>query len=615
MSPSQRAEMVRRCVATRPEAPIVPGSDTPSDEQRTAPHADGPPSQLAPPFLGKYELEGMLGQGGMGVVYRARDTVLGRTVALKMIRAGTLAEGEEVERFCREARAVAQFDHRHLVRIFDFGTDDGRHYYTMPLAGGGSLAGQRQRLAGRPRDVVALLEKVARAVHYAHERGILHRDLKPGNVLLDEEGEPLVSDFGLAKFLRGDVELTRPTGVIGTPAYMAPEQVDPRRGRPGPATDVWALGVILYELLAGRRPFVGEEEELRQGISRDDPPSPRALSSGLDRALEAVVLKCLEKAPGRRYASAAELADDLRRWQDGEPVRARPAGWAGRLTRRLRRSAVARWAAGLLTAAAAAALVVGLTPRTPAPAPKAPSEADRALQEIRDQVDHRRGPVTLVGPTGLPRWYRFCTEPNRPPLEPQEGQEVVLISNGLTLMELVPRLGPGRYRLSAEVLHQPGVPSRSGLYAAHQETEAAPGRGRQHCFASLEFIDTIAWDRWAAEWHYRFCQEGVGHKGGFNDDVALKPLPPVDPPPEVPGRPRDPWRKLALEVGPLGVTGELGQGQASLSCAELAGHLDTLAEFQGKGTPALPYLPQGGVGLYVQQGSAHFRNVVLTPVD
>ena len=300
--------------------------------------------------FGNYELLEPLGSGGMGVVYKARQRGLNRLVALKRIRAGELAEGEQVQRFYAEAEAAAALDHSGIVPIYEVGDVAGQPFFSMGYVAGESL--QQRLLAGpvEPREAATIVEQVAQAVEYAHQQGVIHRDLKPGNILLDSDGHPRVTDFGLAKRNTVDSGLTLSGQVLGTPAYMPPEQARGQHERVGPRSDVYGLGAVLYAGLTGRPPFQAASfaDTLRQVIEKD-PAAPRALNPSIPVDLESITLKCLEKDLERRYASAADLAADLRRWQEGLPIVARPVSRIERLARWARRNPVL---AGLLSLSA-----------------------------------------------------------------------------------------------------------------------------------------------------------------------------------------------------------------------------------------------------------------------
>jgi len=282
-------------------------------------------------YFGDYFLQSALGKGGMGVVYKARQISLNRPVALKMLQAGILATEDDLRRFQNEAEAVAMLDHPHIVPILEVGQYDEHRYFSMKLIGGPSLNRKIRDFIADSKAAARLVRTVAEAVHHAHQRGILHRDLKPGNVILDDRGEPHVTDFGLAKRVQADSELTQTGAILGTPAYMAPEQASGKRGMVTTATDVYGLGAILYALLTGQAPFGGESPvETLEQVRERKPESPSKLNPRVPRDLETITLKCLEKEPSRRYASAEALADDLRRYLDGESILARPVWLATR---------------------------------------------------------------------------------------------------------------------------------------------------------------------------------------------------------------------------------------------------------------------------------------------
>jgi eukaryotic-like serine/threonine-protein kinase len=307
------------------------------------------------PSVSGYEILGELGRGGMGVVYKARQVRLNRPCALKMILGGGHASAESAARFLTEAQAIAQLQHPHIVQIHHIGEADGLPFFELEYVPGGSLD---RRLNGTPwsaRRAAALIEPVTRGVAEAHRQGIVHRDLKPGNVLLAADGTPKITDFGLAKSLDSDSGLTRTDSIMGSPGYMAPEQAEGKTKQVGPPADVYALGVILYELLTGGPPFRGTTAlEILDQVKNAEPVAPSRQVAGLPRDVETIALKCLQKEPEKRYDSAAALADDLHRFLAGEALIARPVPfWERGIKWARRRPAIATLAAAVLMLLAA----------------------------------------------------------------------------------------------------------------------------------------------------------------------------------------------------------------------------------------------------------------------
>jgi hypothetical protein len=562
----------------------------------------------------------------MGVVYRALDPTLGRAVALKTMRAGVLAGPPEVQRFYREARAIAQLHHPHIVPIFEVGQCQGQHYFTMALAPRGSLAEHAGEIRAQPRRAVELIEKIARAVSAAHAKGILHRDLKPANILLDERAEPLVSDFGLAKFLDEADELTLPGQPLGTTAYMSPEQAAGKLSQVGEPSDVWSLGVILYELLAGRRPFVGEgREDVRQAVLHAEPAPLRGLRPDVPGELEAIVAKCLEKLPQERYASMGALADALGRWLRGEPSGASDSGRprpSPRPGRRRRLLTVALLGLAVLGAGVLLALYL-LNP-------------ERALRRKLAG----RTPVVLIGATGAPTWSEWVREPGGTTTLSSDAEGAFNVSSwndtGLLLLARDP--GHERYRLQAEVRHVKADDNgAAGLFWAHRQ-QRTPG-GLVHHFYELTYNDVKL--------------EGAALFNGANGLPPLKNAPPptqnrarrqprlcCDGPGGLvfdhtlcddPGRPFRPaalrgdvpWRKVVVEVTPQGLRvfwadgwfAEVSATQLARQTAELVEGVRKAGRDPGLEPERLAFSPRQGLGLYVSNGSASFRNVVVEPMD
>src|SRR5438874_7594546 len=277
--------------------------------------------------LGDYELLEEIGRGAQGVVFRARQKSLNRTVALKVIALGHWATDPHLKRFRREAEAAASLDHPSIVPIYEVGERDGSCYFSMKFIEGGQLDAVVKREPMPMRQAVELIAKVARTVHYAHEHGILHRDIKPGNILVDQKNEPHLTDFGLARLIETESTVTRTMEVLGTPSYMAPEQAVGNNDAVTCATDVYGIGAVLYQLLTGQPPFAGGTTyETIKLLLDTEPRQPRLFNPKIDRDLSTICLKCIEKDPKRRYPSALTLAEDLERWLKHEPILARHTG-------------------------------------------------------------------------------------------------------------------------------------------------------------------------------------------------------------------------------------------------------------------------------------------------
>jgi tRNA A-37 threonylcarbamoyl transferase component Bud32 len=345
--------------ATLPPAAVAEAATLP-------PTANATPASLAKRVtLPGYEIFGKLGEGGMGVVYKARHLRLNRLVAIKMILAGEHASEEMIARFALEAEAVAQLQHPGIVQIHEIGEHEGHSFLALEYVPGGSLAARLDDKPWSAAKAAELVETLARAMQAAHDHGIVHRDLKPENVLLDESSDtaaepltPKITDFGLAKRLQETTGRTRTGEIMGTPSYMAPEQAAGKRDI-GPATDIYALGAILYRMLAGRPPFLADTAlDMMMLVLEQEPTPLRALNKTLPRDLETVALKCLAKEPAKRYVTAAELAGDLRRFLDGEPIKARRLSVVQRLDRWCRKRPGAALARGILVLLVVLALLI-----------------------------------------------------------------------------------------------------------------------------------------------------------------------------------------------------------------------------------------------------------------
>jgi eukaryotic-like serine/threonine-protein kinase len=341
-----------------------------------------------PRAFGSYELLEEIARGGMGIVYRARQTQINRLVAVKVVASGVFAAPDFVERFRTEAEAVASLNHPNIVPIYEVGDCEGHPFFSMRFIEGGSLA-QRIAESASPisnRDAAKLLSKLARAVHFAHQRGILHRDIKPGNVLLDAKGEPHLTDFGLAKLVEKDSALTRTMAMLGTPSYMSPEQARGEAKQFTTAVDVYGLGAVLYELLTGQPPFAGGTTmRTVRLVLEKEPRPPWMIQPGVDRDLETICLKCLEKDPGRRYSSAEALAEDLERWLKNEPIQARPVTGIERLSKWMRRRPLAAILCSITMVAVAASVATLIWANLDSRAAQAKEKILRQQAQLNEQ--------------------------------------------------------------------------------------------------------------------------------------------------------------------------------------------------------------------------------------
>lgn len=345
------------------------------------PHPASPPLPAVPGYV----IEGILGRGGMGIVYRARHIALNRPVALKMILAGIHAAPDERARFRTETEAVARLQHPNIVQIYEIGEANGHPYCALEFLAGGTLADQINSSGLPPAKAARLMEALARAVQTAHDKNVIHRDLKPANILMTADGTPKIADFGLARQTDSDSGQTQSGAVMGSPSYMAPEQASGRSREAGPGVDIWALGAILYECLAGRPPFRGDSVvETLELVRSADPVPPSKIHPKVPVDLETICLKALAKDPARRFATAGELADDLLRFLNDEPILARRAGLAEKLWRRARRNAVVVGLTATVLALTAVVTVIALRPKPVPPVPivTAAPETDSSSEEL-----------------------------------------------------------------------------------------------------------------------------------------------------------------------------------------------------------------------------------------
>jgi serine/threonine protein kinase len=567
--------------------------------------------------FGDYELLGLVGRGGMSVVYKARQKSLNRLVALKMIRADRLATDYDVRRFRREAETAAELDHLSAVPIYEVGQWDGEGldapiiYFSMKLIDGCDLTSWcRQAPDGvDERRIARVVATAARAVHHAHQRGILHRDLKPSNVLVDREEHAYVMDFGLATRLRREPSLTQTGALIGTPCYMPPEQAAGVKELT-PAADVYGLGAILYALLTGRPPFQGVSVfDTIQDVKTREPVPPRRHRPRVDRALEAICLKCLAKSPGERYASAAALADDLEHWLAARPTIAKPEQWTGRVRRALRRHRSK--VAVILTVAATALLIFAASGLPFGPSSKKPE----ANSQRESQGDGQ--PIELVGGKGGPRLPSHWVTGGRGQLDSlsQDGSFTVE-SMDKALFELLPNLAHDQFHLEADIrqLKGNGTESNVGIYFAHAQFQSQVGPA--HSFSYVFFNDVMDQAALFPKGNLEgnalsLCRQVIFESIMSGPGQGMAPIRYFTP--ACLSGPKEVWRNLKIEL-----TGEAltvwWDGTPVQRVSRDGIQKYTLPADARYDASQLNFEPRGGVGVYVHNASASLRNVRLTPI-
>lgn len=601
--------------STRPLADATPNALTTgfvvrenalaTDERATVVAQPGARTARLPAAFDHYAVIDLIDDGGMGTVYMVHDTRLKRIVALKTIKVG-LNSVTDVERFHREATALAQLNHPNVVAIHGSGTCEHGHYFTMPYLSHGGLSKHLARCAGDPALAVTIMARVARAMAEVHRQGIYHRDLKPSNILLDARDEPLVSDFGLARWHERASNLTQSEAVLGTPAYMAPEQAAGKNKQIDARTDVWALGVTLYELLAQKRPFAGKTlQEVTPHILHDDPPSLKATQLGTDRDLEAIVFKCLRKNPNERFQTADALADELERWLKHEPIQTVPESWPHWAWRKARPHAIG--ATLLLTTAALLAWSLWVYFR---PVPQPPRVDPQGIGTANDLAALRaelqaNGKLTLLADNRPPRWARWV--PDHAGAYGPAGQHATfsIHSDLRAMLELLPEVPMESYRIRAEIqrdrLHQG---TRCGIYVCQKETASLSARE----FLVVEFAgnDGDANGRVSVEKVFDSQPElakGFYHAGALVSQ-SYSSVP-------------ESWQKLRIDVSGSGLQAAINDKELKFVTAKMIDHVSVSLNSQPPNieTTINPYSPGGGVGLFLLSGAFSCRNFTLEPLS
>jgi serine/threonine protein kinase len=625
--------------------------------------ADGDPNLAEP--LGDFQLIREIGRGGMGVVYEARQLSLNRTVAVKVLPFAAALDPRHRQRFKNEAEAAAKLHSEHIVPVYFIGCERGVHFYAMQYIEGRSLAAiiaELRRLAGRgPADpqrtgpyiappssppaagqdtsllaaltaegstrspgffhsVARLGLEAARGLDHAHQQYVLHRDIKPANLLVDDRGSLWITDFGLAQ-MRSDTQLTLTGELVGTLRYMSPEQALARRVAVDQRTDVYSLGATLYELLTLEPVFRGKDsQELLRQIAFDDPRPPRLLNRHIPRDLETIVLTALAKAPAHRYASAKELAEDLYRFLNDEPIKARPEGALRWLWRKSRRHAGSLLVGLSAVLTAVFLMVYLLSLNKPSPEEKEERIQQEALAGITRELTLKKK-VILIGESGRPAFFRVKTDPKPAKIveAPDGAFSVQNWEHGL--VELLPDPCLERYRFRAEVRHerQANHESRVGVYFARRQHPDDETGAHFHCNVAFNDLVEVG------------ARDARGIHGGNSVGLQAHRQPPAGGVHQkfhvkahtsfVPARPvgaMGPWRRIAVEVRPetVKVFWE-GNCIATAPRASLVLNARLLIAAPNQSLPSNnhpQFTPRDGLGLYVSLGVASFRNVIVEPL-
>jgi serine/threonine-protein kinase len=588
--------------------------------------------------LGRFQVLSELGQGGFGVVYLAYDPTLARRVAVKTPRTDRWATPDFRRRFLQEGRAAALLDHPNIVRVLEAEATESEGYIASAYCEGPSLAvWLRERKAPPPcRLAAALTADLAAGVHHAHEHGVIHRDLKPANILLEIGSErdaaglprritPKICDFGLAKMLEGEQTQTRDGVVMGTPQYMAPEQAEGRTGRIGPSTDVYSLGAVFYEMLLGRPPFQGEPGlDLLRRVAETPPERPSRRRKDVPRDLETIVLTCLEKEPGRRYASAAALETDLRRWLDGKAPLGRPEPWYAKIGRWVRRHPAWTVAAALCVLVAASLMIAW---------PYLHPDPNRVPQQMTAVLQQGR-PVTLIPSQGGPAWQRWALGGEGATTEVTPQGVFKITSDKLSLLELLPDPSCDSYRLTARIRHEhSSYVGQVGIYCARRDCPSP--KGNVEAFLRLTYCDIVnpsdlltpaqrqtvpTFENNPVSLQHVFWSDEYGPEemyGGtyLSSDRLFKAT----------GFKSDQWRTLVIQVTPTDVRGYWAGDQLvgwPVSVEKLIQYTQSEIDDWRKDRPDDPVMraltpgfnPRGGISIFVQEGTAAFQDVTLEPL-